>query len=203
MKTKPHNVGLKLKDMKISLDSTVIRKPLPKDKHKWPGLKKGSGGLPDGGPIGASGEGAAESVAFPKSLILMAEEAAALQDITDEQPVEAKSPDQPAGEEPAQQPAPGSAPIPAGEATDEPVARYVKGAHLVYKREIEAGQFEELWIYSIDPNTSDPQTNTPLKAIIAGTDIPENGTRSEDGTQSYALWTAGNAQFVHIKGLPN
>lgn len=198
MKTKPHNVGLKMKDMHISVDSQVIRKALPKNKKLWPGLKKGSGQLPGVGPGSmGGGEGAAEGLSFARTLLRLSEEAAALEDITDEQPVDANAVEGGAEELPTDD---GSTdPLASG----EPTERYVRGAHLVYKREVETGQFEELWIFSIDPQTKKDHESTPLKAILAGTDIPENATQSEDGTQSYSLWTAGNAQYVHIKGLPN
>lgn len=203
MAKKQINVGLKLKNMNISLDSNVIRKALPKNKKLWPGLKKGSGQLPGVG-LGGSGEGASESLAFARSLLGLLEEAPALEDITAEKPVtgDSSTDEQELGELEAEQPGDGE-PI-GGEMGEEAgIERFVRGAHLVYKREVDSGQFEELWIYSIDPNQTRDDHNTPLKAILAGTDIPENATRSEDGNQSYSLWTAGNAQYVHIKGLSN
>lgn len=203
MSKKPHNVGLKLKNMNISLDSTVIRKALPKNKRLWPGLKKGSGQLPGGGPVGASGGdgGAAEGLEFAAQLLRLIEEAPALEDITAERPVtgQEQSTDGEVTDLGASPTDPETTEMGVG---GEETTRYVKGAHLVRKKAVEEGQFEELWIYSIDPDTTEP-SNTPLKAILAGTDIPENATQSEDGTQSYSLWTAGNAQFVHITGLPN
>lgn len=200
MSKKPQNVGLKLKNMNISLDSTVIRRPLPKNKRLWPGLKKGSGQLPGGGPVGAiGGEAAAEGLELAAELLHLIEEAPPLENITDQQPITGEPADSAGQQNSTVPPTTGDAPT---DPTSEQTTRYVKGAHLISKKAVEEGQFEELWIYSIDPNTTEP-ANTPLKAILAGTDIPENGTQSEDGTQSYSLWTAGNAQFVHIKGLPN
>ena len=79
--------------------------------------------------------------------------------------------------------------------------RVVPNAHLVYKRSSDDGTFDELWIY----NTSDV-IDTELKtrrAILAGTDIPANKLNSPDGSQSYTLWTVGNAQLLHITGLPS
>ena len=79
--------------------------------------------------------------------------------------------------------------------------RVVPGAHLVYKRASEDGTFEELWIY----NTED-QFDTELqtrRAILAGTDIEKNRMKSKDGSQSYELWNAGNAQLIKITGLPS
>lgn len=78
--------------------------------------------------------------------------------------------------------------------------RTVKGAHLVYKRQIEDGTYEELWQYNIGSMRDELEVR---KAILAGTDIPTNKTRSEDGSQTYKLWTAGNAELLVISGLQN
>lgn len=76
--------------------------------------------------------------------------------------------------------------------------RTVKGAHLVYKREVEDGTFEELWMY----NATNLRDEIVIrKAIIAGTDIPVNRSESPDGSQTTELWTAGNAEMLLIKGL--
>lgn len=76
--------------------------------------------------------------------------------------------------------------------------RTVKGAHLVYKREVEDGTFEELWQY----NTSTLRDEiTVRKAILAGTDIPVNKAQSPDGSQSFETWAAGNAELMLIRGL--
>lgn len=79
--------------------------------------------------------------------------------------------------------------------------RYVKGAKLVYKRETDEGSYEELWIYNIGSATRGE--HEIRKDILAGTDIPIEKTASEDNSQSYTLWTAGNAQLLKIIGLPN
>lgn len=80
--------------------------------------------------------------------------------------------------------------------------RVVADAHLVYKREQPDGFYEELWIYNIGKDVA--SDNIKIKQnILAGTDIPNNSTQSEDGTQSYTLWTCGNAQLLKITGLPN
>lgn len=78
--------------------------------------------------------------------------------------------------------------------------RTVKSAHLVYKRECGEGGFEELWIYNVGTLKDELEVR---KAILAGTDIPANRTSSEDGSQTYTLWSAGNAELVHITGLQN
>lgn len=80
------------------------------------------------------------------------------------------------------------------------VKRTVKGSHLVYKRATEEGSYEELWIYQTDNIKND---QTIMKAILAGTDIPAGKMKSEDGMQSYEMWSAGNAQMIKIEGLPN
>ena len=81
------------------------------------------------------------------------------------------------------------------------VIRQVDDAHLIYKRQNEDSTYDELWIYNINDQLDDELVIR--RAILAGTDIEPNKTRSEDGTQSYSLVTMGNAQYVHIKGLPN
>ena len=87
--------------------------------------------------------------------------------------------------------------------------RTVDNAHLIYKRKSEDGTFEELWIYNIGVDFG-PDTKTPFademevrNDILASTDIDNNDTESEDRTQSYTLTTMGNAQFMHVTGLPN
>lgn len=76
--------------------------------------------------------------------------------------------------------------------------RTVKGAHLVYKREVEDGTYEELWLY----NSSTLRDEIVIrKAILAGTDIPVNKSQSPDGSQSYEMWSVGNAEMVLVKGL--
>lgn len=92
----------------------------------------------------------------------------------------------------------------ANHATDDPdkqgVIRSVDKAHLVYKRGSEDGGFEELWVYNIGTLKDDLDVR---KAILSGTDIPTNQTTSKDGSQSYTMWSAGNAELIHITGLPN
>ena len=80
------------------------------------------------------------------------------------------------------------------------VLRTVKNAHLVYKRENGDGGFEELWIYNIGTLKDELETR---KAILAGTDIPVSKTSSEDGSQTYTIWSAGNAELIHVTGLQN
>ena len=81
------------------------------------------------------------------------------------------------------------------------VIRKVTGAHLVYKRQDEEGTYEELWMYKVDGGVKDELE--VRRDILAGTDIPQGKTKSEDKTQEFELWTSGNVQFLHITGLPN
>lgn len=92
----------------------------------------------------------------------------------------------------------------ANDAVDDPdrqgLIRTVKNAHLVYKRETEDGTFDELWIYNLTTLHDELDVK---KAILAGTDIPPNKMTSPDGAQTYHMWSAGNAEMILIKGLPN
>lgn len=80
------------------------------------------------------------------------------------------------------------------------IIRRIKGAHLVFKRQTSDSSFEELWIYKLDP---DNESINIKRSILAGTDIPPNKTSSPDGTQKYQLKSMGDAQLMHITGLPN
>ena len=77
--------------------------------------------------------------------------------------------------------------------------RTVAGAHLVYKRQASDGTFTELWIYNIGDHID--TAIATKKAILAGTDIPDNQMRSPDNAQTYDLVTMGNAQLLQITGL--
>lgn len=81
------------------------------------------------------------------------------------------------------------------------IIRFIKGARLVYKRVTDEGTFEELWVY----NTGKPTRSEfeIRKDILAGTDIPLDSTASEDGSQTYTMWTSGDVQMIKIEGLPN
>lgn len=78
--------------------------------------------------------------------------------------------------------------------------RTVPNAHLVYKRVCEDGTFEELWMYNVGKLQDELDIR---KKILAGTDIPVNKRASPDGKQKYDIWSAGNAELLHIMGLPN
>lgn len=79
------------------------------------------------------------------------------------------------------------------------MVRTVKGAHLVYKREVEDGTYEELWQYNISTLRDEI---TIRKAILAGTDIPVNKAQSTDGSQTFQTWAVGNAELLLVRGLP-
>lgn len=96
----------------------------------------------------------------------------------------------------------GDASAPVNPESENGMIRRVEGAHLVYKRKNEDGTFEELWIYKIGKDTKRNDYEV-RQDILAGTDIPKTQTRSEDGEQSYELWTSGNAQMLRIVGLKN
>lgn len=91
----------------------------------------------------------------------------------------------------------------AHDATDDPnrqgTIRAVKKAHLVYKREGDDG-FEEMWVYNVGSLKDELDIR---KAILAGTDIKPGKTVSDDGSQTYSIWSAGNAEVLRITGLPN
>jgi len=83
--------------------------------------------------------------------------------------------------------------------------RHVKAAHLVYKAQEDDGTWTELWHYNIGEPGQNEQVRSDQQIrddILAGTDIPKNQITSEDGSQQYSLWTAGNAQMMQVKGLP-
>ena len=80
------------------------------------------------------------------------------------------------------------------------VLRIVKDAHLVYKRQNDAGLFDELWIFNSKDNIKD--SLAIKRDILAATDIPYRQTSSEDGSQSYKMYTMGDVQFLEIVGLP-
>lgn len=88
-----------------------------------------------------------------------------------------------------------------GDMDREGVIRTVSSAHLIYKRQNEEGNYDELWIYNTGADMKDELE--VRRSILAGTDIPTNRTKSDDGTQLYTLSSMGNAQYLHIRGLPN
>lgn len=81
------------------------------------------------------------------------------------------------------------------------IIRRVKGAHLVYKRQTDDGTFEEMWIYKEGDKLND-ELNV-RRDVLAGTDIPVEKTKSQDGRQRAEVWSVGNVQFLNITGLPN
>jgi hypothetical protein len=97
--------------------------------------------------------------------------------------------------------------IDAQDPNSQGIIRTVTNAHLVFKRQMEDGKFEELWIYNIGgPKKESSKIEDSLsvrREILSGTDIPRGHTKSEDGQQAYTLHTMGNAQLLHITGLAN
>ncbi|QDJ96401.1 hypothetical protein Xoosp13_215 [Xanthomonas phage Xoo-sp13] len=78
--------------------------------------------------------------------------------------------------------------------------RTVRGANLVYKRKMDDGNFEELWIYNVG---NDIKRETQIRrAILAGTDVDPGAQESKDGSQRAETTTTGNVQFLSITGLP-
>ena len=88
-----------------------------------------------------------------------------------------------------------------GDMDRQGVIRTAPNAHLIYKRQSEEGNYDELWIYNTGADMKDELEIR--RHILAGTDIPTNRTKSDDGTQLYTLSSMGNAQYLHIRGLPN
>lgn len=91
--------------------------------------------------------------------------------------------------------------VPSNEPDAMGYIRTVNNAHLVYKRQNQQGTYDELWVYNIGDDMKDELK--VRRAILAGTDIPQGRTQSEDGTQSYTVTTLGNGQILHITGLRN
>ena len=80
------------------------------------------------------------------------------------------------------------------------VIRTVKGANLVYKRQMPDNTFTELWIMNIG---NDMKKESQIKrGILAGTDIDAQNQQSQDGKQNMELYTVGNVQFCELSGLP-
>lgn len=80
------------------------------------------------------------------------------------------------------------------------VIRTVKGANLVYKRQMPDNTFTELWIMNVG-NDMKKESQTK-RAIIAGTDVDAQSQQSQDGKQNMELYTVGNVQFCELSGLP-
>lgn len=84
------------------------------------------------------------------------------------------------------------------------IIRYVKGAHLVYKRQNEQGTYDELWVFPISDDGKHIRNELEMRhSILSGTDIPGGEKVSADGSQKFELTTVGNAQLLRIMGLPN
>jgi hypothetical protein len=81
------------------------------------------------------------------------------------------------------------------------IIRTVKGANLVYKRQMPDNTFTELWIANVG-NDMKSESSTK-RAILAGTDVDPQSQQSTDGKQNMELYTIGNVQFVELTGLPS
>lgn len=81
------------------------------------------------------------------------------------------------------------------------IIRTVAGAFLVYKRKVDDGSYEELWMYNINGNMKEEARIR--RSILAGTDIGPQDVTSENGEQESETTTVGNVQYLKITGLPN
>lgn len=82
------------------------------------------------------------------------------------------------------------------------IIRTVKGANLVYKRQMPDGTYTELWLFNIGNDLK--QESITKRAILAGTDIePSSAEQSQDGKQNMETWSAGNVQFLSLTGIPS
>lgn len=167
-------VGIDLTTYKVNPNKKIAARNLP-------GIKKGSGGV-DGAALGA-GVGESTTHSLLRSLLMVEQ----IEDITGSP--EAEELDQESEEMD-------------GAPSQEPIVRYVKGAHLVFKRQDDVDTYEELWIYEINPQ--DPKSHAKVEELIlAGTDISPSNMSSEDGSQRAYTWVTGNAKMMHITGLVN
>jgi len=194
----------------VKLDDNKWSKWKKNSKRKNFGLKKGDGGLPEGGPVGASTAMSAETLTIGGSSLLK-EFRFIIEDDVDNieiPPVDVENQDNAIDNEQQpqddmEQPADDQMADGEQENTDpdrEGVIRSIPNAHLVYKRKTVEDRYEELWIFKNDDHF---KGEIDIKNdILAATDIQPSNTQSEDGLQSYDLWTAGNIHFLHITGLP-
>jgi hypothetical protein len=80
------------------------------------------------------------------------------------------------------------------------IIRTVKGANLVYKRQMPDNTFTELWIMNVGRDMK--KESQTKRAILAGTDVDAQSQQSTDGKQNMELYTVGNVQFCELSGLP-
>lgn len=199
------------KDFWKAADDINWSKWKKRSKRKDHGLKKGDGGLPEGGPVGGSSAMAVESslrkMFRPGGYLYnyirthAENEEVDIEDAMDiEDNLDSEYPDNHDSIEDDQDVVD---PLDMEDDSEDPdrqgVIRKIDNAHLVYKRKNEEGKFEELWIYKTGGRFED-ELDIKQK-IISGTDIQPNKTVSENGEQSYELWTVGNVQFLFITGL--
>ena len=75
----------------------------------------------------------------------------------------------------------------------------IKCAHILVKKQSEALAIQE----RLKQGEKFYDELDVRRDILAGTDIPVNKTKSDDGSQSTDSWNVGNIQYIEIKGLPN
>lgn len=77
-------------------------------------------------------------------------------------------------------------------------ATRVPGASLLWKKREQDGTYTEQWMFVTKDLKSLINTK---RAIISRTDIPTNGTVSEDGKQSFVMEQFGDLVYITISGL--
>lgn len=199
------------KKVNVTLDTYKVNPNKKFKKSTTPGLAKGSGGIDGTGLAAGAGPGGSAGGVGEKAMSLMSKINEAIEDVTDtedanlldknggDSDIEGQEggEDQPDeldldGMDGEEDPLGG----------EEPVTRFVPGAHLIYKRQSDVDSFEELWIYAVD--VKKPTDHTKIEQqILAGTDIDPSSMASEDGSQQASVWHAGNAKYMHLTGLVN
>lgn len=199
------------KKVNVTLSTYKVNPNKKFKKSTTPGLAKGSGGI-DGSGLGAGGGPGGSAGVGEKTISLLSSINEAIEDVTDTE--DANMLDKNGGDDDIEGQEDGDAPDELdldggmdGEEGDalggeEPITRFVPGAHLIYKRQSDVDSFEELWIYAVDVKS--PTSHAKVEQqILAGTDIDPSSMASEDGAQQASVWHAGNAKYMHLTGLVN
>jgi len=193
-----------LKGFMTQVDDLKFSKWKKRSKRKDHGLKPGDGGLPDGGEgIGEAYQ--LKNMFYINKYIRNAVRAEDEEEFNPDAETDLEGADDLEGvddlegmddseneveiEQPREEPE---------DPNKEGLLRRVPGAHLVFKRATENGDYQELWIY----NTADMDSLDIRQDILSGTDIPPTSQKSEDGSQQAEMWVAGNATYLYITGLP-
>ena len=74
--------------------------------------------------------------------------------------------------------------------------RTIKNAHLVYKRQNDTNNYDELWVFKTCDRISDEMNIK--KDILSGTDIPLTAETSVNNEQYYDQWYVGDVIFLKI-----